>query len=202
MNNGADYSSQLADQGLSMPRTAILREMLQVLEYWQAMPGAKRRAGLDPKGLGPSSLSRIALVRTLLDAPETARAAREEPGPTVDFRYELIGSLFGEYAPRLKPGALSSGIVAIDPTRTFVIDAQRRAARERAPLGMVLNYRDIEDIERACFNLILPLGLDQPIASDLLLALWAEVPALRPGERRIGVVIDDPESWLSNLEKD
>lgn len=199
MDDVDDIHRRMHERGFARPRAAICSDMRRIFDYWQAMPPEKPRAGLDPALLGARALSRIALLRTLIDDPDTPDVAREDPGPTLDFRYELVGDLVLSYAPRLKPGSRSSGIVAIDPERTFVLEAQRRAARDRRPLGMLLNYRDIEELDRTCYSFALPLDCRERLAHGLLIGIWAEVPALRPGDRARGLLLDDVDGWLHDM---
>ncbi len=199
MDRAVDIHGRMADCGFAPPRAEVRADMARILDYWRAMPANKPRTSLDPARLGARALSRIALLRTLIDDPDTPVVAREDPGPTLDFRYELVGDLVLSYAPRLKPGSRSSGIVAIDPERTFVLEAQRRAARDRRPLGMLLNYRDIEELERTCYSFALPLDCREQLAHGLLIGIWAEVPALRPGDRAQGLLLDDVDGWLHDM---
>ncbi|MCR9222294.1 MAG: hypothetical protein NXI21_18890 [Alphaproteobacteria bacterium] len=132
----------------------------RLYRYWGSLVGTKPRKALSPLAIGAPLLPHASLARVL------------DGG--ADVRYELIGAALHAAAPRLKPGALASDPLRVDPANRLIFDRLTGAARAQRPLAFRAWFKALDGRPRALFTLVLPLGLDPdaPASSDLLIGVW------------------------------
>jgi len=143
-------------------------KMAELYRVWEALPGDRPRAALDPLTLG-SRLIRHVSIGSFVDG-------------CTDFRYDLIGSEMQAVAPRLSPGARSSDSLRIQMTRYDLIhDLFLSTGRRMEPKVLRIHYASMENMPRGIYALFLPLGRQtdadgEEVASDMMIGLWRFEP--------------------------
>jgi hypothetical protein len=132
----------------------------RLFAVWDAMPPPKLRSALSPLDFGARLLPHLSLGQV------------EEQG--ADLRYDLVGEVLEEVAPRLKRGGRASDPMRVHPDNHQIYDLLTGCARRQSPLAFQAWFDTLDDVPQAVFSLLLPLGLDAsaPACADLLIGVW------------------------------
>lgn len=153
-----------------------------LFRYWQALPANKPRHAVDPLTVGTRLITHLNLL------------SRTDGN---DFRYDLVGSVLQDMAPRLKPGALAGAIVDIDPTRTFIFNRLKASADSATACGFQARFASVDSKPVAALAFIFPLDIADGRANSLLLGVWpSRTDEPLPWQARRNDIIDDVATWL------
>ncbi|RVU34875.1 hypothetical protein EOI86_18730 [Hwanghaeella grinnelliae] len=140
-------------------------KMVELFDYWVALPGDKPRRAVDPLTLGARLIPHVSLG-ALIDG-------------CTDYRYDLISSELNAVAPRLRPGSRSSDAMRIQKTKTDLVhELFMSTGRTIEPKVLRLTYASMEGRPRGIYTMFLPLGRQpgptgKDVASDLMIGLWS-----------------------------
>lgn len=148
----------------------------RLYKVWTSLAEPKPRAALDPLEIGPQLLPHVALLHVLPD----------------DFRFDLVGGSVARFAKNLRPGSPVGELVKQRSDLSAIHALLERVATTGLPLAFVARQFSFDHHPRACFVMLLPLGIGKGArAEDLLLGLW---PLPRPpaiaSEQRIDLFED------------